>query len=49
MVGYNPKAIPSVHPTTMVSAVEEHLGNLEKVRFEAMAAHELARQHMAEH
>lgn len=48
MMGYNPKAIPSVHPTTMVPAVEERLGNLEKVRLEAMAAHELARQRMAE-
>lgn len=49
MMGYNPKATPSVHPTVTVPAVEEHLSNLEKVHLEAMAAHELARQHMAKH
>ena len=48
MMGYNPRAIPSVTPKTVVPAVEERLDNLEKVRQEAMAAHELARQHMAQ-
>ena len=47
-MGYNPRAIPSVTPKTVVPAVEERLDNLEKVRQEAMAAHELARQHMAQ-
>ena len=48
MMGYNPRSIPSVIPRTLVPSVEERLGNLEKARLEAMAAHELARQHMAE-
>ena len=48
MMGYNPRAIPSVTPKTVVPAVEERLDNLEKVRQEAMAAHELARQHMVQ-
>ena len=48
MMGYNPRAIPAVVPKTTVPAVEERLENLEKARQEAMAAHELARQRMAE-
>ena len=48
MMGYNPRAIPTVVPKTTVPAVEERLENLEKARQEAMAAHELARQRMAE-
>lgn len=49
MMGYNPRAIPTVTPRTLVPAVEERLQNLEKIWQEAMAAHELAHQRMAEH
>ena len=48
MMGYNPRAIPAVTAKTKVPAVEERLDNLQKARLEAMAAHELARQRMAE-
>ena len=48
MMGYNPRAIPSVYPSTPVPAVETRLELLKKVREEALAAHELARQRMAE-
>ena len=49
MMGYNPHAIPSVYPSTPVSAGETCLKLLKKVHKEALAAHELARQRMAEH
>lgn len=48
MMGYNPRAIPTVYPTTDVPAAEERLAELAKARDEAAAAHELARQKMAE-
>ena len=48
MMGYNPQAIPAVTAKTKVPAVEERLDNLQKAHLEAMAAHELARQRMAE-
>ena len=48
MMGYNPRAIPTVVPPTNVPAVEERLDNLRQARQEAEAAHELARQRMAE-
>ena len=48
MMGYNPCAIPSVYPSTPVPAVETRLELLKKVCEEALAAHELARQRMAE-
>ena len=48
MMGYNPRAIPAVTAKTKVPAVEERLDNLQKARLKAMAAHELARQRMAE-
>ena len=48
MMGYNPRIIPSVFSETTVPSVQERLSNLEKVRLEAAAAHELARQRMAE-
>ena len=48
MMGYNPRAIPTVVPPTNVPAVEKHLDNLQQARQEAEAAHELARQRMAE-
>ena len=48
MMGYNPRIIPSVFSETAVPSVQERLSNLEKVRLEAAAAHELARQRMAE-
>ena len=48
MMGYNSRAIPTVQTQTAIPAVEERLENLQKVRLKAMAAHELARQRMAE-
>ncbi len=48
MIGYNPHAIPSIFPKTSVPSVEQRLDTLQKVREEAQAAHELARQRMAE-
>lgn len=48
MMGYNPKAIPSVRPKTVVPAVEQRLGDLHKAREEAAAAHEIARQNMVQ-
>ena len=42
MMGYNPRAIPTVQTQTAIPAVEERLENLQKVCLEAMAAHELA-------
>ena len=48
MMSYNPRAIPSVFPKTSVPSVEQRLDTLQKVREEAQAAHELARQRMAE-
>ena len=48
MMGYNPRAIPTVALPTNVPAVEERLDNLRQARQEAEAAHELARQRMAE-
>ena len=48
MMGYNPHAIPSVYPSTPVPAVETRPELLKKVREEALAAHKLARQRMAE-
>ena len=48
MMGYNPWAIPTVYPSTTVPAVEQRLNNLKRAQEEALAAHELARQRMAE-
>ena len=48
MMGYNPRAIPSVQPVTDVPAVTNQLDELHKARKEALAGHELARQHMTE-
>ena len=48
MMGYNPRAIPTIIPPTNVSAVEERLDNLRQARQEAETAHKLTRQRMAE-
>ena len=48
IIGYNPRAIPSVYPSTPVPTVETRLELLKKVHEEALAAHKLARQRMAE-
>ncbi|GBE86483.1 hypothetical protein SCP_0903620 [Sparassis crispa] len=48
MMGYEPHEIPSVLPRTNVPSVETRLSELQKIRDEALAMHELARQHMAE-
>ena len=48
MMGYNLQAIPTVILPTNVSTVEERLDNLRQAQQEAEAAHELARQQMAE-
>lgn len=46
MMGYNPRALPAVFPKTHIPSVEHRLSKLVKIRDEAIAAHELARQQM---
>lgn len=48
MMGYHPRAFPSVFSTSHVPAVEDRLTAIQKARNEAAAAHELARQKVAE-
>jgi hypothetical protein len=48
MMGYEPQAIPTAYPKTNVPSVEQRVLNLQKAREEAIAAHDLARQKMAE-
>ena len=48
MMGYEPKAIPTAYPKSDVPAAEKRIVALQKSREEALAAHELARQTMAE-
>ena len=48
MMGYNPRAIPSITEQVTVPMVKQQLENLQKARNEAVAAHEIARQWMAE-
>jgi hypothetical protein len=48
MVGYKPQAIPTAFLKTNVPSVEQGILNLQKAREEAIAAHNLARQNMAE-
>ena len=48
MMGYDPRAIPSITEQMTVPTVEQRLENLQKARNEAAAAHEIARQRMAE-
>lgn len=49
MMGYHPRAFPTVFSTSHIPAVEDCLSMLRKIREEAAAAHEIARQKMAEH
>ena len=48
MMGYNPRAIPTVPASSDIPSVEKRLSDLMKARDEAAAAHEVARQKMAE-
>ncbi|GBE79602.1 Transposon Tf2-12 polyprotein [Sparassis crispa] len=48
MMGYEPRGILSVLPRKIVPSVETRLSELQKIRDEALAMHELVRQHMAE-
>lgn len=47
-MGYDPRPIPSVSSTSKVPSVEQRLANLQQIRDEARAAHELARAIMKE-
>ena len=47
MMGYEPRALPSVIANTSIPAVESRLKTLFAARNEALAAHELARQVMS--
>ena len=47
MMGYEPRALPSVISDTTIPAVETRLKTLSTARDKALAAHELARQVMA--
>ena len=47
MMGYEPRALPSVISDTSIPAVETRLKTLSAARNEALAAHELARQVMS--
>ena len=48
IMGYEPAAIPTINPETEAPAATKRLKELSQVRQEALAAHELARQQMAE-
>jgi hypothetical protein len=48
MMGYEPQAIPTAFPKMNIPSVEQRILNLQKAREEAIAAHNLARQKMAE-
>jgi len=48
MMGYEPKDIPLAFENTNTPAAEQRLKTLKEARNEASAAHELARQQMAE-
>jgi len=48
MMGYEPKVIPTPFPTTNVPTAQEQITILQRARDEALAAHELAHQTMAE-
>ena len=47
MMGYEPRALPSVIADTSIPTVESHLKTLSAAHNEALAAHELARQVMS--
>jgi hypothetical protein len=46
MMGYNPRPLPAAFEDTKIPSVQERLSNLQKVREETFALHELARQKM---
>ena len=48
MMGYNPRVVPNVSEQSFTPTVEERLLRLNQARDEAKAAHDLARQRMAE-
>ena len=48
IMGYNPKWLPTLPPKSNVPDLEERLTELLRIRQEAIAAHELARQRMLE-
>jgi hypothetical protein len=47
-MGYDPIAIPSNLPTSPIPAVEERVKNLQRIREEAIACHNIAMQRMKE-
>ena len=49
MYGVDPKGIPTAFPRINAPAVEHRLTELMKIRQEALAPHELARQLMLRH
>jgi len=48
MMGYEPRGIPSAVPTSSVPAAAERIQNLQKIREEALACHNLAMQRMSD-
>ena len=48
LMGYEPKAIPTTYKETNIPAVEKRIKQLQQIREEAMASHELARRRMKE-
>ena len=48
IMGYEPRTIPTTFPETSVPSVNQRIKNLQNIRDEAAAAHEIARQKMAE-
>jgi len=48
MIGYEPKGIPTPFPATNVPSAQEQIQILQRARDEALAAHKLACQTMAE-
>jgi hypothetical protein len=48
MMGYEPRGIPHVFPSSSIPAAEERTTFLKKIREEAIACHNIARQRMAE-
>ena len=48
IMGYHPRALPEYIKLTNVPSIEQRLEHIVKLRMEAGALHELARQRMAE-
>lgn len=48
LYGVNPKAIPTTFDSTKFETIEKRLEHVERIRKEALAAHELARHRMAQ-